>query len=208
MDSAASGEENDGHAFFTDTVWRGIGISQWSAERHADKAKTILGTAGLVLTVMTVGLVGVGEVLGVDLESLAGLDSLFHGTLAPLPVVGLFGIVSVLASMVFSTVALRSLGADNIVGRKNFTTMGNEAGEVDDVILDRFVRMSKEDRCALYRSYIRRLGDLARSNRRMDRHVRLAHMCLLYGLVAIFVISAVVIAGMLHFLGAPAASPA
>ncbi|MDD9808776.1 MAG: hypothetical protein OXU25_02950 [Thaumarchaeota archaeon] len=144
------------------------------------------------------------EVLGVNLENPEGLNRLFHGFLAPLLVVGLFGIVSVLASMVFSTVALRSLGADNIVGRRNFTAIGDEAGEVDNVILDRFIKMSKKDRCALYRAYIRRLGDLARSNRRMDKYVRLAHASLLYGLVAIFVISAAAIAGMLYSLGATA----
>ncbi|RNJ71441.1 MAG: hypothetical protein EB832_05915 [Thaumarchaeota archaeon S14] len=117
MDDEPAGDwEYDGHEFFTDTAWRGISISQWSAERHADRAKTILATAGLVLTVMTVGLVGLAEVLGVNLENPEGLNRLFHGFLAPLLVVGLFGIVSVLASMVFSTVALRSLGADNIGG--------------------------------------------------------------------------------------------
>lgn len=110
--------------------------------------------------------------------------------------------------MVFSTVALRSPGADSIAGRKDFTTVGNEAGEVDGAVLDRFVKMSKGDRHALYRSYIRRLGGPARGNRRMGKHVRLAHMCLLYGLVAIFVISAAVIAGMLHYLGPLSGGPA
>lgn len=209
MDDEAAGDgEGADHAFFIGTVWRGIGISQWNAERHADRAKTILSTSGLVLTVITVGLVGVAEVLGAGLESLAGLDRAFYGILAPLLVVGLFGIFSVLASMVFATAALRSLGADNIVSRANFTGMGDENGEVDDLILDRCAKMSKRDRYAMYRSYIRRLGDLARSNRRMDRHVRLAHMFLLYGLLAISVISTVVIAGMLHFLGTPAQSAA
>ena len=143
--------------------------------------------------------------LGVDLERLAGPDRLFYGILAPLLGVGLFGIFSVVASMVFSTVALRSLGADNIVGRGNFTKHGDEGGEIDGTILDRCVRMSRKERYALYRAHIQRLGDLARSSRRMDKYVRLAHMCLLYGLVAISVISAVVIAGMLYSLGAPQA---
>ncbi|RNJ73085.1 MAG: hypothetical protein EB832_02555 [Thaumarchaeota archaeon S14] len=183
--------------------WRGIGISQWSADRHASRAKTILGTSGLVLTVITVGIVGAAEVLGVDLENLAGPDRLFYGILAPLLGVGLFGIFSVVASMVFSTVALRSLGADNIVGRGNFTKHGDEGGEIDGTIMDRCVRMSRKERYALYRAHIQRLGDLARSNRRMDKYVRLAHMCLLYGLVAISVISAVAMAGMLYSLGAP-----
>jgi len=205
---AAGGEGSDDPSFFISTVWRGIGISQWSAERHADRAKTILGTAGLVLTVITVGLVGVAEAFGVGLESLAGLNRAFYGILAPLLVVGLFGVFSVVASMVFATVALRSLGADNIVSRANFTDMGGEDGEVNDAILDRCVNMSKRDRYAMYRSYIRRLGDLARSNRRMDRYVRLAHVFLLYGLLAISIISTVVIARMLHFLGMSTGSTA
>jgi len=97
-----------------------------------------------------------------------------------------------------------ALEPTTLVGRRNFTAIGDEAGEVDNVILDRFIKMSKKDRYALYRAYIRRLGDLARSNRRMDKYVRLAHASLLYGLVAIFVISAAAIAGMPYSLGATA----
>lgn len=208
MGDEEAGDRVDGHAFFISTVWRGIGVSQWAAERLIDRAKMILGTSGLVLTVITVGLVGAADLLGVDTESLAGLDRVLYGVLAPMLMVGLFGIFSVVASMVFSTVAMRSLGADNIVDRRNFTELGDEGGEIDDSILDRCVRMSKKERYALYRAYIQRLDDLARSNRRMDRHVRPAHMFLLYGLVAISVISTVIIAGMLHYLSEPPGNPA
>jgi len=195
-------------AFFASTLWKGIGISQWSLERLIDKARIILGMPGLVLTVVTVGLFGLAAALGANIWSLASLNRLFYGVLGPLLVAGLFGMASVVASMVFSTVALRSFRADNIVGRSNFTTLGDEAGKVDDLVLDRCVRMPKKERYALYRSYIRRLDDLAKSNRRMDRYVRLAHMCPLYGLVAIFVISATVIVGIGQSLGTPAANPA
>lgn len=98
MGEGAAGAGGDGgHAFFAETLWRGICISQWSAGRHADRAKAILGAAGLAPTAIAVGLVGVGEVPGVGLDSLAGPDSPFHGILAPLLAVGLFGIASVLA---------------------------------------------------------------------------------------------------------------
>jgi len=208
LDEGAGDDKATDASFFASTLWKGISISQWNAERLIDKAKIILGTSGLVLTVITVGLFGLAEAFGANIWSLASLNRLFYGVLGPLLVVGLFGIASVVASMVFSTVALRSFRADNIVGRSNFTTLGDKTGEVDDLVLDRCVRMPKKERYALYRSYIRRLDDLAKSNRRMDRYVRLAHMCLLYGLVAIFVISATVIVGIGQSLGTPAAGPA
>lgn len=200
---STSGEAGgaDGADEFTSSVmWRATRISQWVTDSLTGKARSILGTSGIILTVMTVGLVGLAELTGLKPAGLAALDRALYGHLTTLLYAAAAGISSIILSMLFSVLALRPFDVENIVGYAYFTKNEDEGEDVDDDLLGGYAAMCKESRRDLYRSYLCGLRDMKRNNRRMARYVRLGHALLASGLAVISAVSVLVMAGMARAL--------
>lgn len=160
---------------FWELLWRGIAANQWDVERLNAKAKGALGTGAVVLSVLTVGLVGFGRILDGDIANLAMLAPLPDWALSALPMLGFGGLVAIMASMALATVALTAFRAHNLVDADDFTADG-KPGPPSDAVLDRCSGMSGDIVREAQRSHIKRIGDLAR-NSSMAGWLVLASQC-------------------------------
>lgn len=189
----AGGKAGNGGEPFSDSLWRGVSIGQWDAERLDGKARAILSTSGLVLTVMAIGLIGFAEVFGTDTESLAALDRLFLGNLAPLLLFGALGLSGVVASVLCSMLALQGIRGGSVSDYRALAGPdGAATGRRDEAMGER--QHSPRD------AYVRRLDALSRGNRRAAKYIRLGQVYMSYGLASIFVISVTVIIGTIYAL--------
>lgn len=194
------GSGGSDHESTSGAMWRATRISQWVTDSLTGKARSILNTSGIILTVMTVGLVGLAELTGLEPAGLAALDRALYGHLAALLCVGAAGILSIFLSMLFSVLALRPFDVENILGYKYFTKNDDENEDIDDGLLDEYTAMSEESRRDMYKSYLAGLRDMKRNNRRMAKHVRLGHALQACGLAALSAVSVLVMIGMAHAL--------
>lgn len=177
-----AGASRGGHgaadgAWLLEMLWRGIAANQWDVERLNSKAKGALGTGAVVLSVLTVGLVGFGRLLDGDIANLTELAPLPEWALSALPVLGFVGLVAILASMVLATVALVAFRVHNLVDADDFTDNGRR-GSPSDAVLDRCSSATEDIVRAMQKSHVRRIGDLAR-NSSMAGWLVLASQCLL-----------------------------
>ena len=181
-------------------LWGAVSIGQWDAERLSGEARAILGVAGLILTVMAVGLIGFAEAFGADPGSLASLDRLFLGNLAAVLLLGIVGMSGVVASVFCATLALRGIGGGSVSDYRSLAVLDGGRVEPDGAVPDSFGKAALEGRRAPYGAYVRRLDALSESNRRAARYIRLGRVYMSYGLAAIFVTSAVIIVGTFYSL--------
>jgi len=174
----------DGGQAFLGVLAKGVDAAQWDIERLNAKAKSTLGTGAITLSVLTAGLVGLGRLLDGDIANLAALAPLPECLLGLLPVLGLAGLVAILASMGLATASLATFKINNLVDSKNFTKDGGP-GSVDNGVLAECSGMSRRIVLGLYRSYIRRIDDLARNSHRAGRLVRASQWLLYAGLACV-----------------------
>lgn len=188
---------------FTNMLWRGMCAGHWGTEDLGNKARGILQTSALVIATITVGMIGVSQAYDVDLTSIREADRSVLVTLIPVLSLGAGGLAAMLAAMLFSAVALGVHKVSSIVRYSDFTSKGEAGGDIDDVVLRRFARMSSESVDAMHKAHINAIRDLQKNNAYVARFVIFGQWSLFAGIFTVAMLAVFLLAHMISSI-APA----
>lgn len=177
--------ESAGETFVADMLWRGVCAGHWGSDSLYGKARGILQTSALVIAAMTIGMVGIAEVYGVDLANVAEIDRALVVTLIPVLSLGTAGLGAMLAAMLFAAIALGISKVSHLFEYENFTKSGDGKGDIDENVLDRCVSMQKKSVYGMYKAHIYRIRDLQRNNRFVGMFVVFGQWSLFAGIATI-----------------------